>query len=223
MDTIDALIASNETAVKYVTTVQEQILEGLRTLAESAPKFDEPVSGLLPTSEPLPTRDVVEEAYLVQCPFARAQQGVRHRRARGAQPRREACQGNEEVIKSQPMDSPEEIWKQHLRTLGGYIKAQRQISQLTQRELARLADLSDTYMSQLERGMHEPSIRVLKSLAESLGIRPDQLIMYASGLSTDEADVDTEEAIRRDARLTASQRRAMESVLRSYLDDNAPQ
>ncbi len=118
------------------------------------------------------------------------------------------------------MDAAEEMWKEHLRTLGGYIKAQRQMNQLTQRELARLADLSDTYMSQLERGLHEPSIRVLKSLAQSLGIRPDQLIMYASGLSVDEAEVDTEEAIRRDARLTASQRRAMGSVLRSYLDDN---
>ena len=82
------------------------------------------------------------------------------------------------------MDSAEDIWKEHLRTLGEYIKAQRQMNQLTQRELARLADLSDTYMSQLERGLHEPSIRVLKSLAESLGIRPDQLIMYASGLPT---------------------------------------
>ena len=118
------------------------------------------------------------------------------------------------------MDPAEQIWKTHLRALGEYIKAQRQINQLTQRELAHLADLSDTYMSQLERGLHEPSIRVLKSLAESLGIRPDQLIMYASGLPTSEADVDTEEAIRRDARLSASQRRAMESVLRSYLEDN---
>jgi hypothetical protein len=64
MDTIDALISSNETAVKYVTGVQEQILEGLRTLAESATKFENPaLSGLLPTSEPVPVRDVVEEAY----------------------------------------------------------------------------------------------------------------------------------------------------------------
>ena len=118
------------------------------------------------------------------------------------------------------MNPAEEMWKAHLRSLGEYIKAQRKINQLSQRELAHLADLSDTYMSQLERGMHEPSIRVLKALAESLGIRPDQLIMYASGLPTSEGDVDTEEAISRDPRLTASQRRAMESVLRSYLDDN---
>ena len=64
MDTIDALISSNETAVKYVTTVQEQILEGLRSLAETLTKAGTPaLSGLLPTSEPAPARDIVEEAY----------------------------------------------------------------------------------------------------------------------------------------------------------------
>ena len=118
------------------------------------------------------------------------------------------------------MDSAEEIWRAHLLRLGEYIKGQRQFNQLTQRELARLADLSDTYMSQLERGLHEPSIRVLKALAESLGIRPDQLIMYASGLPVEEGDINTEDAIRRDVRLTSAQRQALDAVLRSYLDEN---
>jgi transcriptional regulator with XRE-family HTH domain len=120
------------------------------------------------------------------------------------------------------MSATEDLWKDQLQRLGEFIKSQRQLSQLTQRELARLADLSDTYMSQLERGLHEPSIRVLKALAESLGIRPDQLIMYAAGLSTDEPAVTTEEAIRRDERLTPAQRRALGAVLRSYLDGAGP-
>ena len=83
------------------------------------------------------------------------------------------------------MDSAEALWKENLRRLGEYIKSQRHYHQLSQRDLARLADLSDTYMSQLERGLHEPSIRVLRSLAESLGLRPDQLIMSAAGLPLD--------------------------------------
>ena len=62
METIDALVTSNETAVKYVTTVQEQILEGLRSLAESLNKSGA-AAGLVPTSEPAPARDIVEEAY----------------------------------------------------------------------------------------------------------------------------------------------------------------
>jgi transcriptional regulator with XRE-family HTH domain len=119
------------------------------------------------------------------------------------------------------MDPSELFWREHLKRLGEYIKAQRQFSQLSQRELARLADLSDTYMSQLERGLHEPSIRVVRSLADSLGIRPDQLLMYAAGLPVDEsaADVRTEAAIRRDDRFSEAQKRALLAVVRSYLDE----
>jgi transcriptional regulator with XRE-family HTH domain len=118
------------------------------------------------------------------------------------------------------MDTAEALWKEQLQRLGDFIKAQRKFNQLSQRDLARLADLSDTYMSQLERGMHEPSIRVLRALAESLGIQPDQLIMYAAGLPVEQSDVTTEEAIRRDQRLTPAQRRALLSVLRSYIEGN---
>ena len=88
------------------------------------------------------------------------------------------------------MDSAETLWKDNLRRLGEYIRAQRQYHQLSQRDLARLSDLSDTYMSQLERGLHEPSIRVLRALAESLGLRPDQLIMSAAGLPLEESELE---------------------------------
>ena len=102
------------------------------------------------------------------------------------------------------MVSAEALWKDNLQRLGEFIKAQRQINQLSQRELARLSDLSDTYMSQIERGLHEPSIRVLRALAESLGIQPNQLINYAAGLPVDGVDerppVRVEDAIRADAR-----------------------
>lgn len=118
------------------------------------------------------------------------------------------------------MDAAEALWKDNLKRLGEYLRSQRQFHQLSQRDLARLSDLSDTYMSQLERGMHEPSIRVLRSLAESLGVRPDQLIMYAAGLPTDESEVSTEEAIRLDVRLTDPQRKALLGVLASYLEAN---
>ena len=86
------------------------------------------------------------------------------------------------------MVSAEALWKDNLQRLGEFIKAQRQMNQLSQRELARLSDLSDTYMSQIERGLHEPSIRVLRALAESLGIQPSQLINYAAGFPVDGVD-----------------------------------
>ena len=120
------------------------------------------------------------------------------------------------------MDPAEAVWKEHLQRLGGYLRAQRQFAHLSQRQLADMADLSDTYMSQLERGLHEPSIRVLRALAENLGLSTDQLLRRAAGLDGDVADVtgSTEEAIRRDGRFTDAQKRALLGVVRSYLDVN---
>jgi transcriptional regulator with XRE-family HTH domain len=118
------------------------------------------------------------------------------------------------------MDAAEALWKENLQRLGGFIRAQRQFHRLSQRELAKLADLSDTYMSQLERGLHEPSIRVLRAVADSLGIKASQLIMYAAGLPLDDDDITTEEAIRRDPRFTDAQRRALLGVVKSYLESN---
>ncbi len=62
--------------------------------------------------------------------------------------------------------------------LGDFIKSQRRIADLSQRELARLADLSDAYLSQLERGLHEPSVRVLNGLAQALNVPSDKLLAY---------------------------------------------
>ena len=117
-------------------------------------------------------------------------------------------------------DTIDSFWQEHLRQLGEFIKAQRALNQLSQRELARLADLSDTYLSQLERGRHEPSLSVLRALADSLGIRQDELILYAAGVPMRNDPVTTEDAINGDTRLTQGQRSALLGVLRSFLDVN---
>jgi transcriptional regulator with XRE-family HTH domain len=119
------------------------------------------------------------------------------------------------------MDPAEALWKDHLQRLGEYIRAQRQFAQLSQRQLADMADLSDTYMSQLERGLHEPSIRVLRALADSLGLSTEQLLRRAAGLDGDQPQpITTEEAIQRDARFSDAQKKALLGVVRSYLGAN---
>jgi transcriptional regulator with XRE-family HTH domain len=120
----------------------------------------------------------------------------------------------------QGVTTAEAIWREHLRRFGDFIKTQRNLNRLSQRELARLADLSDTYMSQLERGHHEPSLSVLRAIADGLGIRPDQLILYAAGLPIPDDRISTEDAIRGDQRLTSAQRTALLAVLRSYIESN---
>ncbi len=62
-----------------------------------------------------------------------------------------------------------------IKALGDFIKSQRRLAELSQRELARLADLSDAYLSQLERGRHEPSVRVVTGV----GARPQRAVRAA--------------------------------------------
>ncbi|MGB8384307.1 MAG: helix-turn-helix transcriptional regulator, partial [Dermatophilaceae bacterium] len=54
--------------------------------------------------------------------------------------------------------------------LGSFIRAQRQMANLSLRELSAMTDVSNPYLSQVERGLSEPSARVLKSIAQALNL-----------------------------------------------------
>ena len=106
--------------------------------------------------------------------------------------------------------------------LGSFIRAQRELANLSLRQLSAMTAVSNPYLSQIERGMSEPSIRILKSIAEALDISAEALYEQA-GLSSKRdgvADAATEAAIRCDGRLTQSQRNALLAVYRTYLEAN---
>lgn len=106
--------------------------------------------------------------------------------------------------------------------LGGFIRAQRQMANLSLRQLSALTEVSNPYLSQVERGLHEPSVRVLKSIADALNVSAETLFEQAgliSGAENLDAEA-TERAIRADRRLTEAQRRALLSVYRSYAETN---
>ena len=108
------------------------------------------------------------------------------------------------------------------RLLGGFIRAQRQMANLSLRQLSALTEVSNPYLSQVERGLHEPSVRVLRSIADALNVSAETLFEQA-GLISRTAKLDdeaTETAIRADRRLTEPQRRALLSVYRSYVEIN---
>ncbi len=109
-----------------------------------------------------------------------------------------------------------------LRLLGGFIRGQRQLANLSLRQLSALTDVSNPYLSQVERGLHEPSVRVLKSIAEALNVSAETLLEQAGLIIADhEHDLDaTETAIRSDTRLSEPQKRALLSVYRSYVESN---
>lgn len=106
--------------------------------------------------------------------------------------------------------------------LGTFIRAQRQMANLSLRQLSAMTEVSNPYLSQVERGLHEPSVRVLKSIADALDVSAETLFEQAGLISgTDRPDAGaTESAIRADPRLTERQRSALLSVYRSYLEVN---
>ncbi len=109
------------------------------------------------------------------------------------------------------------------RVLGGFIRARRQMANLSLRQLSALAQVSNPYLSQVERGLHAPSVRVLTSIADALDVSTEVLLEHAGVLTSTPraeqvpADGGTEAAIRSDARLTLEQRTALLGVYRSYV------
>ena len=110
--------------------------------------------------------------------------------------------------------------RSHLLGLGTFIRSQRRLAQLSQRELAKLSKLSDPYVSQLERGLHEPSVRVLRSLSSALGIPVDTLMSKAGWSENETAESDvpaTEVAIKNDPVLSDEQKASLLTIYQSFI------
>jgi transcriptional regulator with XRE-family HTH domain len=115
----------------------------------------------------------------------------------------------------------------HVRQLGEYIRLQRQMADLSLRGMADLTKVSNAYLSQIERGLHQPSLRVLQAIAEALDIPADTLLAHAGLVSSasDESAVprtDTEAAIGSDPDLTAEERAALLRIYRSFKEGRSP-
>src|SRR5450756_910358 len=67
--------------------------------------------------------------------------------------------------------------------LGTFIRAQRQMANLSLRQLSALTEVSNPYLSQVERGLHEPSVRVLRSIADALNVSAETLFEHAGPVS----------------------------------------
>jgi transcriptional regulator with XRE-family HTH domain len=119
----------------------------------------------------------------------------------------------------------EDPWSGQVEALGRFIHTQRKLAKLSLRELAGLSDVSNAYLSQLERGLHQPSMRVVTQVARALGIPAETLLAQAGLLDGDRPEPDAapepgaaEAAIRADPGLTEAQREALLAVLRSFSD-----
>ena len=119
-------------------------------------------------------------------------------------------------------------WNAQTQCLGAFIRDRRKLARLSLRQLAEMTSLSDPYLSQLERGLHLPSVRVLKLLSEALNVSAGTLLAQAglldlapSGDGAAAADgppaSSVESAISADERLAGEQKAALIAVYRSML------
>jgi transcriptional regulator with XRE-family HTH domain len=129
-----------------------------------------------------------------------------------------------------------DLWEAQREALGAFIRDQRKRANLSLRQLAEMTSLSNPYLSQVERGLHQPSVRVLKAISDALNLSAETLMAQAGLIDaiattadgTPEAkaeakDVpDTEDAIRADQRLSDEQKAALIAVYRTMLGSAAP-
>lgn len=116
--------------------------------------------------------------------------------------------------------NPPNPWEPQLDALGEFIRAQRRHANLSLRQLAEQTQISNAYLSQLERGLHEPSVRVLRSISSALDVSVETLLAQAGLFADDdEGQGSTEQAIREDPRLTGEQKDALLAVYRTLVSE----
>ena len=115
--------------------------------------------------------------------------------------------------------------QQALEKLGALLRAERLAKGLSLRDLAARTNVSNAYLSELERGRHEPSLSVLRTVAAALDTPLGPMLVRAGILDDCEQSDrtwDTETAIERDPALTEPQRVALLSVYRSFVPRRRP-
>jgi transcriptional regulator with XRE-family HTH domain len=97
----------------------------------------------------------------------------------------------------------------HAQAVGELIRRQRELAELSMRQLATMAGISNPYLSQIERGLRAPSDEVVEAIAESLKLSADLL----RGQTEESAESPVRQAVNTDPDLTSSQHR---SLLEAY-------
>ena len=108
-----------------------------------------------------------------------------------------------------------------LGDVGRYIREQRRQAELSLRKLASQAGVSNPYLSQIERGLRQPSARILKDIAKALRISAETLYVRAGILDEDGGPTDLEVGIVRDPHLTERQKQILIDVYRSFRAEGA--
>jgi transcriptional regulator with XRE-family HTH domain len=119
----------------------------------------------------------------------------------------------------------QEPWDSQMQALGAFIRSKRKLANLSLRQLAERTKLSNPYLSQIERGLHQPSVRVIRLISDALNVSTETLLAQAGLLHRDTSAAekpaagqpDIEAAIKAEQRLSDDQKNALIAVLRSML------
>ena len=117
-------------------------------------------------------------------------------------------------------EKSEPVWRSGV---GEFIRAQRELANLSLRQLADIAKISNPYLSQVERGMYKPSADVLKNIASALKISAETMYAQAGLLDgvvdpAGEPRRDFEEVVRPDPRLSGDQKETLIRIYRGFVE-----
>ncbi len=105
------------------------------------------------------------------------------------------------------------------RDIGAYIRQQRNNAEISLRQLAKLAGVSNPYLSQIERGLRRPSAEILQQIAKGLRISAETLYVQA-GILDRPVGGPVVDAVRADTSLTERQKQVLLDVYESFLREN---
>jgi transcriptional regulator with XRE-family HTH domain len=123
------------------------------------------------------------------------------------------------------MKDMKDQWEGQMEALGAFIRNRRKLANLSLRQLAERTRLSNPYLSQIERGLHQPSVRVIRLIADALNVSAETLLIQAGLLQGDDwakatakpETVGVQQAIEAEDRLTEQQKAALLGVYHSML------
>jgi transcriptional regulator with XRE-family HTH domain len=118
-------------------------------------------------------------------------------------------------------ERPKEQAKRSGAAIGEFIREQRQAGQVSLRQLARLAGVSNPYLSQIERGLRKPSAEILQQIAKGLRISAEQLYVRAGFLEFREGNQELVAAIMTDKDLGERQKQVLLDIYESFRRENA--
>jgi transcriptional regulator with XRE-family HTH domain len=118
-------------------------------------------------------------------------------------------------------EGPKEQAKRGGAAIGEFIREQREQAQVSLRQLARLAGVSNPYLSQIERGLRKPSADILQQIAKGLRISAEQLYVRAGILESREGDPELIAAILADEGLAERQKQVLVDIYESFRRENA--